>query len=512
MKKLLLISLLSLPIAGFAQEDENSFVAEGVYSLYVSPNGQWFGSRAGDASIYDFKDRSYIYYDECFFGLGNTIADNGMAVGEMHDTGVLMYQGNMIFPPTLSKYWFCDLNAITPDASRLTGLFNNTDRNGVYYVPFVADIAADGTVGEPIPLPYPKKDLFGAPPQFVTAVWISSDGHTVIGQVLDWRGMYSYPICYTEDENGEWSYSLPSESLFNPNHIELPENPWLSEYPFPEPEDFMSGLLRNDYLEAYDRFISGLGSEPNPYNYMSEEEIEEYEEAVEKYNEWFEANKGLMNEYHKIYLQVLQTSPSFSANDMALHPSGEYFMMHGGVENQEGDMIGTIYQFTKDGEISIVNAPDGSYFPAQILPDNTLIVARGMAAGPASYIRLAGSEEFITLEEYLETSHPELATWVSTLCANGQGRLCVNDDMTVFSNALVAEQLFGYDGETDYYYNTMFIELAQAGIESIINVEDTDIYKVYNLQGVKVLETKDFSALNSLKGLYVINGKKVMLK
>lgn len=51
-----------------------------------------------------------------------------------------------------------------------------------------------------------------------------------------------------------------------------------------------------------------------------------------------------------------------------------------------------------------------------------------------------------------------------------------------------------------------------SGIRSL--TEDKDgIYKAYNLQGVKVLETKDSQQVNSLpQGIYVVNGKKVYVK
>ena len=50
-----------------------------------------------------------------------------------------------------------------------------------------------------------------------------------------------------------------------------------------------------------------------------------------------------------------------------------------------------------------------------------------------------------------------------------------------------------------------------AGIENIIENSD-GIYRVYNLQGVKVLETTDASQVNSLpSGIYILNGKKILL-
>lgn len=50
-----------------------------------------------------------------------------------------------------------------------------------------------------------------------------------------------------------------------------------------------------------------------------------------------------------------------------------------------------------------------------------------------------------------------------------------------------------------------------AGVENIIDDAD-GIYRVYNLQGVKVLETIDASQVNSLpSGIYIVNGKKILL-
>lgn len=46
-----------------------------------------------------------------------------------------------------------------------------------------------------------------------------------------------------------------------------------------------------------------------------------------------------------------------------------------------------------------------------------------------------------------------------------------------------------------------------------VYVPQNDTYKVYNLQGSLVKVTSDKAELNSLPaGLYIINGKKVMVK
>ena len=70
------------------------------------------------------------------------------------------------------------------------------------------------------------------------------------------------------------------------------------------------------------------------------------------------------------------------------------------------------------------------------------------------------------------------------------------------------------DTDTGYVVNSTKVNIAtEAGVESIVSEPKDGIYKVFNLQGVKVLETKDASAVSGLsKGIYIINGKKVLVK
>lgn len=58
-----------------------------------------------------------------------------------------------------------------------------------------------------------------------------------------------------------------------------------------------------------------------------------------------------------------------------------------------------------------------------------------------------------------------------------------------------------------YISYPFYTPLNPAGVDSI---ENDDVYKVYNLQGVKVMEGKDLNSLGN--GIYVINGKKVVIR
>lgn len=50
-----------------------------------------------------------------------------------------------------------------------------------------------------------------------------------------------------------------------------------------------------------------------------------------------------------------------------------------------------------------------------------------------------------------------------------------------------------------------------SGVE-INPIQTVENFNVYNMQGVKVLNTNDANSLSNLKGMYIINGKKVVLK
>lgn len=514
-KQVLILSSILLPLASFAQESVEPKMVEGVYALKISPNGKWVGSMAGDASIYNVQTGENVYYSNCLLGLGNTITDDGLAVGDANDVAALMKDGNIVFPESIggTNYWFSDINAVTPDGSRICGILNNEAGAATTYVPFVADIDASGNVSEPTILPFPELDLFGAEPEFVTAVWISRDGKTVLGQVLDWRGQYTYPIYFTQADNGEWDYSLPSKSLFNPTGIVLPENPWLDEPEYPTPENFMTGARRQAYLEALENYSNGTGPEPFEADYMTPQEYEDFLECFSTYNAWYYANQQEINDYIVIYKEVLKTSPSFFDNEMALDPSGNFFMMRGGVTDAEYNVVSKVYKFgISDDSIEIYDTPTQEFFPSLILPNGTVVITKGQVDVPTSYLMLPGTEEFISMPDYFKNSYPSISEWMEETLPGGTGVVSINDSMTVFTGGLIPDQLETFDQDSDMYYSTYFILLGEAGIESIVAEPADGVYKVFNLNGVKVMETKDSSKVNSLPaGLYIVNGKKILL-
>ena len=513
-KTAIILAGLALPIVGLAADlPQHLNYKTQMYAIKIAPNGKYVANQSGEASLYLMDTGESLMYEESYFGLGNTVADNGWAVGDNQERAVLFKDGEIIHPATLETYESSYFNAITKDASRVVGFISNTEKNGIRYVPIICEIDASGNVGEPVILPYPKVDLFGEAPAYISAVWISDDGKTVAGQVQDWRGYYTYPIIFKEGENGEWSYSLPSEQLFNPTHIPMLKNPWTDEPEFPEPENFMSGVWKTAYLQALAAYSNGeSATAPIPEKYMSDEEFERYKEAVEYYNDWYFSQEDRIKEYIDFYNEMLTLSPTFSDNEMALHPSGEYMMMHGGIINEYKEMEGKIYKFECDSNAyEEIETPTANIYPNQILSDGTLVCTTPMMDVPTSYLILPGTNEFITIEEYLQ-EFPSIVSWMRETIPWGSGLVSLSDDKSVLTGALMPGQLADHGENVDYYYSTYFVTITPTGVERIEVTPKDGTYKVYDLKGVKVLETKDASTITSLpKGVYVLNGKKVIL-
>lgn len=515
MKKLMILAALAVPLIGIAENVVQPVYKKNVYALRISPNGKYIASKTDTGGVYDVATGEMTTFDNTYIGLGNSIANNGTAVGDGEYGAVIMVNGEASVPESFEAYSYTQFNGITPDATRIVGLVSNPDRNGLFYVPFVADVNAAGEVSEPILLPYPDKDFFNIPPQYVAAVWISEDGKTIAGFVVDNRGWYSYPITFQEGADGNWSYNLPSKDLFNPEHLEIPIDPMYDEPEYPLPQNFMTGALKDAYMEDYRAWVGGYGPQPYAEDYMTASQFQQYKEAVDKYNEWYDNSEEAMREYDKIYERVLATSPTFSGNDLCLSLSGEYLLIHGGVINNLGEMEGKIYEFScSGGLLREISTPYSNLYPTQMLSDGTIVAALPMMAVPSTYFLMPGSNEFISVQDYLAPEYPELVEWIDENFPMGTGLVSVSDDMSVMAGGLVPDQLAYYPDNADFYYSTYILaNLETSGIESFVSPEENGVYKVYDLKGSKVLETTDSSLINGLsKGVYIINGKKIMLK
>lgn len=515
MKNFIFTGLFFLvPACSLAQQTiENPLIIPEFYAWSVSPNVKWI-TCLKDTKIYNVETNELFDYPD-FEAI--TATDKGMIVGRWGGRPAILYNGQIKELESL-KGSGCYINDISASGNRVCGMMNNREKN--IRGPFCCDIDSEGNSGEPVALPHPDLDLFKCEPQFINALKISEDGKTIGGFIQDWRGMYAYPIIYQEDDKGEWSYSLPSEYLFNPDKIEIPVNPWLDEPEFPEPTNFMDLESKFDYEESISNALMGLEEFPDVFEYMTPEQYEEYAQAVESYNEWYYSHEEAIKEYVNIYRTVVSASVEFSLNDIAINPNGRSFISSGVFFDEDSsgvltDKFGFFY-FDLDNKENNYGVPTDNFdmIPVQLLPDNTMVASNPIVYTPQTYLVLPGTKEFITVNEYFSSTSPSYLAWMNENLYEGRaGYGKFSSDRSVFIAGVLPDDCYDYDKIAGGYYSfTHVFNSVESGVETIEQSLEKDFYNVFNLQGINVLNTHDYTRINELpKGVYLINGKKVLI-
>ena len=359
MKKTLL-SLACVLLGGtmaYAQETaEVGHVYQGVTYNNCSPNGKWLVANqetsvyiydVATGTNYDFADETYtkVY----FAGYGHSVTDNGMVCGMAQESAesnaAYFKDGAWVVLPQLSGALtgFNSANACTPDGSVICGSLGSdgadmstSDRLMLY--PVVWTLNADG-VYVCQELPHPTKDFTGRVPQYITAMDISADGNTIVGQMVDYSGFYIVPILYTRNAEGAWSYQLLAEDQVYDKEkaANLPE--WVEQPVQPKAEDYMSAAdvdaynaAVEAYNEAYQRCVAGdldwseLPEYPEKGSYISDQtQAAAYAAAVAKYKEDNAAWYAAFEAFDEALTEVT-TGKSFEFNSIHITPNGKYIL------------------------------------------------------------------------------------------------------------------------------------------------------------------------------------------
>lgn len=346
--------------------------------------------------------------------VGNTMSQSDAAYlkdGEWHQLDV----------PDVERLNFP--NAITPDGSRICGNVGMNDMSleeVTMQIPAYWDRNADGNgYGKCNILPYPTKDLFGEVPQYVTAISISADGKTIIGQMVFSSGSMTIPVVYKEDDKGEWTYTLPTQSLFNPNHIEPVENPGDGPTP-PNYESFMTEAELQAYNEAVNAYYNMETSDyPDFQDFMTDEEKAQYEAAYADYqvinNEWSEKWEA----YSEYLQEVVDASPCFLFNNCMMSVDQKYIVSTLEMSDPNGDpwswfpqmIYVPCYVDIETGELTKIES-DMSLLASGVAKDGIILANNGQSAMPmTAYVIKDG--EIQTLEAYLNAISPEYGEWIT---------------------------------------------------------------------------------------------------
>ena len=540
MKHLLLITgVAALASSAFAQNTPQPTTLENSDAYSISSNGKYMLSDGYSGlkiynlesnAVFDYTDGSD--YGKCFAGFANCVSDNGIIVGYDSNDGASYWKdGSWHKIKSSEKSTGTDLvNSITSDGRRICGSI------GIASITLDADVLrqvpcfwnwdeAKGDFTDPVLLPHPDRDFTGRVPQLVTAIDISQDGKTIVGQIVPAAGMIAYPIIYTENEAGEWSYVIPDDKELHPEGFVFPEYPGDEGPVYPQFEAYMTEEEVNAYNAAYTAYRESGYTLPEPQysDYMTSEEIEAYDKAMKEYEtvapEWSEKFSAWFNAYFHILIRI----PDYQFNSIRISPDGKYYA-NTVVISEEGASYEETVSYT---HIYVYEMASGKVTKYEQHPDFTLtylandgiaLAVSNLQDDPEAYLLSEGN--CIDMQTYISGRVPEYGAWMDENMVHGidvleineetgeqelvfvekviTGRACGNPDLSII--ALGVNNIWDLiDDGTSYVFDMKVAD-------GVSRIEKTEMNEsVYDLNGRRL---KNASA----PGIYIVNGEKRVVR
>lgn len=567
MKRSLLLSTLAL-IASLSLAQTTTYHAD-FYFDKMSPNGKWMsGHSLGTILLYNANSGEYEEYiasedlvaEYYATGIGNCWSNDGILVGAVNDHDCAYYNGEWNELPILPENGALNMaHGITPDGSRIVGVvgMSGMNMNSEQMIkPVYWDRDADGSYGLYQELPYPATDFCGRVPQYVTAIAVSDDGKTVVGQIVDWSGFYIYPIVYTQDAGGEWSYRTYCEGIL------YPEGAVFNEWPGEEPaapdytvymnEDQKAAYITalNEYNDAFNRYLNGeigwnqVPAEPNPANYIDSDRIDEYNKAVSDYE------LAIYNYYKEVeefdaVLMANMNGGSFLFNNVYVSGNGRYYSCT--LKHTDYTIPTVPISTNTPVKIDLQEAADviqmvntnRDMIASSVMNDGRMIVQNPvMAYGRNSYMVSEDGQTLTAFIDYLENRDSKVAEWVRSKTTfdilyydENYDLVVAEDSVAVGSVHCNAEgTVFGSFMYDEWSENARVVQFSyvidfttDASVEGVKNerngmaayVADNALYvqgdvqnvALYDLRGGCVMESKNPGSALSLdvpQGVYVV--------
>lgn len=434
-KHIILTLLMALAFAAHAERVE---ILKGAMFGYMSENGRYVAQRSNNGTIIFDRETSkpYTYSSQHNFGLGNSFADDGTIVGRTSENIPAYWKDGEWHPlpmrPADANCYYAAANGITPDGSRIVGVVGCSGWPGygeMLVAPIYWDRGEDGLYQPYNVLPNPSRDITGRWPQYATALHISADGRTILGQMQDYSGMLCYQLIYKEDEQGRWTYTqCGADDLVKPG-AKWPEYPQTPVEP--EVEKYITQDEIRSYNAAMQAYRDSVNSAPitgkNPQYYPQpadfikanrakwEKDQNTYKAAMEDYN--------LGIEKFKVAWKTFVRGSSYRYNGIKLSRSGKYYSANYNYPDPNPEPGTTPVGFISPKMYSM-DSPDAGTLSVMRNAGVFSISDEGviMAASPVSgsdvkyartpYIIYPGHEpeEFIT---WVEREHPDTYQWLS---------------------------------------------------------------------------------------------------
>lgn len=536
-KFLILTGMSAVGLASFAQTSEPTVIEDAlIHSL--SPNGKYavsFGT-AG-MRIFDLEtgeeftqpsDFGYELYDP---GLTKCVSNDGVVIAsDMTDESAVYRKGGEwhyllgLEGVSLSNY----PQAITADGSRICGTVGlaptSYDEDSLMQGPCVWNAEGDG-YGSPVLLPHPDRDFLGNVPQYITAIDMSEDGKTIIGQIRDSYGLFNYPIVYREDANGDWSYEIPHADLMNPDNLEIIPFPGVGPV-MPQYETFMTQEEIDAYKEVYQNWIISGCVDPYPeyYEFMTPEEIAEYNKAADEYNALATVYNEKLDAWSTCLDTIMASSPGYEFNAVHISPDGKTYGSTI-VTESEDDGFGWVRSY--DRSVWLFELDSDRIFKYEKDEDLNLyyIANDGIAlattlAGSVSQSNVLQNGEVISMESWMGSKAPAYSSWMDENMVFPFENYVWNEELgyydVVYEEVLmtgratstpdlsvVALSVQNVWDEMDDGNAYIFDMKVGTGVESVTPAIDGQV--IYDLSGRK---------LNSANapGIYIINGEKKVVR
>lgn len=398
----------------------------------VSPNGQYLVSNIYEALlIVDLStDTKYTYNpnEETWagyaVGVGNIVSNTGIVLSSNQSDNIASYWENgewkkvEVPNETLTN---C-LMGVTPDGSRMCGNVGSAalglDTESTMQYPAYWDRNADGAYSSYHMLPHPDKDFLGRTPQYITATNISDDGRAIIGQVVDYSGMFCSPILYTQNAEGEWSYTMLLSDMYKIEG-EIPADP--GDGPVaPEAEDYMNDEQRAAYNEAMEKWIeSGYDYTlyPDAEDYLTEGERAQYDVAMHEYEVAHAAWQEKSDAFYEFFGSLAGTVPMFVFNSSHISGDGKRVVLDSYKEDDSDPFawrpasINT--PWVVDVETQAITKLDfgKSMSVTSLVGDDTYLACNGIYETPTvAYIIKDGV--CTDMYDYLAALSPEMKEWM----------------------------------------------------------------------------------------------------
>lgn len=490
MKKQLLLGAACLfAMTGMAQTlQDGSSVIDDAYIMQVSPDGTYgVSSFYGTMTIYNFRTGQKWEYMpdeygeyEYSLGNGNAISRTGVIVGSTTVNGTAAYwkDGEWNLLPTFADYRVNLANGITADGKIIVGCVAPSASSEISNVPAIWTLNAQGTYDGPQILPYPEVDFSGRVPQYILGISISDDGKNVSGQVVDFAGMFLRPLLIRNIDN-KWSYSYIDEELLNKDVV-LPPYPGEYNESYPNYEDYMTADELEEYNQAIEdwTYESGLDY-PEFTDYMTDEEREEYEAAMAKYEEGYQAWSVLWDEYQEAIWAYTENLPEYDQNNAYISPDGKYLSASASTFDRMTWTSTTVPFITNVQTLETKTYDQCNGYVFQIMSDGTMLYSNTEEGYNSSYVVLPGEETGTPLYDYIKSFSPEAADWMVENMTHeievydwdtGEfvsgtefitGRACTSFDQRVF---VTCEQNM-WDYETDAFVFSYLITFPVRSIE-----------------------------------------------